>query len=73
MSESDFELLVRLHLEHSPLYYDAKLRAKHLVAVEKACEKVRDMPASWERVAAFEKAYRTEIERSKENDRSRKV
>jgi len=75
MSESNLMPLVRFHLQYNRLYHDAELRGRHLDAIEKACDAVRGMPATIERIIAFEKAYddamqatKNHDERSKEND-----
>ena len=57
MSESNLLPLVHFHLQYDRLYHDAELRGRHLDAIEKACDAVRGMPATLERIAAFEKAY----------------
>jgi len=57
MGISDLMPLVSLHLKFNPLYHNAELRARHLDAIEKACDAVRDMPASVDRVTRFIKVY----------------
>lgn len=64
MDNSLFDLFFGLHIKCNPLFYDADLRAKHLAAIEKACEEVRDMPHSIKRVHQFQKIYKAEMEKS---------
>lgn len=57
MSESSLLPLVYIHLRYNRFYHDAELRSRHHDALEKACDAVRDIPATLERVVTFEKVY----------------